>query len=107
MIDIPKALRAVAPTLGRRLSGKGRLNLRTDLDDAALAWSGGKARVEKPGRGESVRLSQAALAQLLYGYRSVPALAGRGEIKGSKKALGALAEAFPTEPFFNYDVDHF
>jgi len=108
MISIPSALRKVAAELGSRMSGAGRLTIRTNLDEVGLTWSKGKLRVGKPyQRGMQARMPQWALAQLLYGYRSAEALAATGILKGSRDAVAALARMFPVTPHFHHLVDHF
>jgi hypothetical protein len=41
LIDIPSALRRLAVDIGSRLSGRGALNPRTNLDCVCLSWNGG------------------------------------------------------------------
>lgn len=108
MINIPSALRSAAGELGGRMSGSGRLTVRTNLDDVHLAWSRGKLRVAPPPGGTpQARLPQWAMAQLLYGYRRADGLAAEGTLKAAGWAVAALEEMFPPRPHFQYSVDHF
>ncbi len=108
MINIPSAMANLAGELGPRMSGRGRLTIRTNLDDVHLAWRGGRLTVGPPRRdGPQARLPQWALAQMFYGYRSPEALAAEGTLKASRAAAAALAEMFPLRPHFQHVVDHF
>jgi len=108
MIHVAGALRKLAPLLGSRMSGIGRLTLRTDLDDAALRWSGGQMSVGKPRKGaRGVAMPQWALAQLIYGYRRAALLAAEGIARGSKADIEVLEQMFPPTPHYHYAVDHF
>jgi predicted acetyltransferase len=108
MINIPAALRKVGQELAGRMSGPGRLNLRTNLDAVGLAWSGGKMTVGRPIAGApSARLPQWALAQMLYGYRTASALAMTGLLKAPPRAVGTLDRMLPQAPHFHYAVDKF
>ena len=108
MVNIPAALTSLAAELGSRMSGRGQLTVRTNLDDVHLSWSGGRLRVGPPRRGgPQARLPQWALAQMLYGYRRAESLAAEGVVRASADAVGALAEMFPVGPHYHYLVDHF
>jgi hypothetical protein len=118
MIRVPAALAAAAGELGSRMAGRGELTIRTNLDDAHLAWSAGKLTVghacpsggSPPGArrgGPQARMPQWALAQLLYGYRSVAALTREGVLQAGAPAAAALTEMFPVRPHYHYLVDHF
>ena len=54
-----------------------------------------------------MRLPQWALAQLLYGYRSVAALRVAGLVDGPRRALENLARFFPVTPHFFHPMDKF
>jgi predicted acetyltransferase len=111
MINVPTALSAAAGELGSRMAGRGELTIRTNLDDVRLGWSAGKLTVGPPRRGgPQARMPQWALAQLLYGYRGVAALAREGAVDAgpqARQALAALAEMFPVRPQYHYLVDRF
>jgi predicted acetyltransferase len=108
MIRIASAMAKLAGELGSRMSGTGRLTIRTNLDDVALTWSKSGLSVGPPLRsGLQAHLPQWALAQMLYGYRGAEALAAGGVVKAPRRAVGALEEMFPVRPHFHYLVDHF
>ena len=103
------ALAKAAPLLALRLSGTGRLCIHTNIDRIWLAWSGGELTVgDKPLAGATrARLSQGALASLLYGYTSALALAADGALKTSGKGLEILGQMFPVSPHYHSRVDAF
>jgi predicted acetyltransferase len=108
MINIPAAMRKIAPLLATRAGGSGRLTIRTNLDDVGLSWSPGRLEVGRPRRqGPTVRLPQWALAQLLYGYRDTDSLVQHGNLAGTKEGISALSMLFPPGPHYHYLVDHF
>ena len=103
------ALAKAAPLLASRLNGTGRLCIQTNIDKVWLAWSGGELTVsEKPLTGAiRAQLPQGALAGLLYGYTSAPALAADGTLKTSRKGLDILSEMFPVTPHYHSRIDAF
>jgi hypothetical protein len=121
MVNIPSALSKAGPVLAARMRGAkaGALTIRTNLDDVALSWgAGGGFRVRgatgasgkspRAAKGaDSVSLPQWALAQLLYGYQRVAALADEGIVSGSPAGLEALDRLFPQLPHYHYRVDCF
>lgn len=109
MINIPEALRKVSSEFSKRMRGKGRLNICTNLDDVGLSWSKGSVSVHKGTIKEalSARMPQWALAQLLYGYRSASGLENAGVLKVSKQAVSILEEMFPLTVHYHYRADHF
>jgi predicted acetyltransferase len=112
MINIPTALAKVGPVLAARVSGAkaGTLTIRTNLDDVVLSWgrgSGFRVQPRRAGAGDTVRLPQWALAQLLFGYQNVDALVTGGVLTGPKAGLEALSRLFPQGPHFHYRVDCF
>ena len=108
LICVPTALSKVAAELGSRMTGTGQLNIRTNLDDVGLAWSGGELNVGAPiPRAPTARMPQWALAQLLYGYRRAAGLEAAGAVKAPRRAMDALEELFPVRPHYHYAVDHF
>jgi predicted acetyltransferase len=108
LVRVPTALGKVAAELGSRMTGSGHLNVRTNLDDVGLAWSGSALRVGDPiRRAPTARMPQWALAQLLYGYRRAAGLEAAGAVKAPRKAIEALEEMFPVRPHYHYAADHF
>jgi predicted acetyltransferase len=120
MINVVSSLRGLAPVLGSRVGGKGRLIVRTNLDSADLRWQAGEMSVvpwtgrrASPGRTSPaagagrVWLPQWALAQLIYGYQDVASLAAADVVKGARKGLEALAVMFPPAPHHFHVVDEF
>ena len=53
------------------------------------------------------RMPQWALAGMLYGYDSAPALAAGGSIKTTGKGLEMLTEMFPITPHYHSRIDAF
>ncbi len=108
MISVPAALRALAPVLAGRVSGRGRLAIRTNLDSAGLAWRDGRLQVEpaRPGV-RAVSLPQWALAQLVYGYAGADELYEARILRGSAAARDHLAALFPPGPHFCCRTDRF
>ena len=112
MINIPSTLGKVAPLLASRLAARGsragELTIRTNLEDVGLRWSRGKLAVGKPSSaGQWVRLPQWALAQLLYGHRSVDTLLAAGQVTGSKAGLKSLDAMLPPCEHFLCPLDLF
>lgn len=108
MINIPSALGKLAPLLAGRVGGRGRLTIRTNLDNATIAWSPGRASVlPASAAGPQAAMPQWALAQLLYGYADAPELADRGILTGSAEAVRIVSGMFPAGPHFFYGVDEF
>jgi predicted acetyltransferase len=109
MINSHSALEKAGPLLAGRMNGQGRLCLQTNNDKVWLSWSAGELAVSRrPLAGAAVvRLPQWALASLLYGYCSAPALAADGSIKTTVKALELLSEMFPVTPHYHSRIDAF
>ena len=108
MIYAASTLRKLAPVIGPRLKGKGRLTLITNSETVSLSWSGKQLAVaDGPGDGANVSLPQWALAQMIYGYRKPSALAGEGVIKAPARALAILERIFPLQAQYFYSVDEF
>ena len=108
MINIPAALRKVAPVLACRMTGSGRLNIHTNLDSVGVRWSRGTLAVGRPLQAaQRVRVPQWALAEMLYGNRDASSLAAAGALAASKKAVAVLDEMFPQRPHFHYLTDKF
>lgn len=108
MISVPSALTKVAPLLASRMSGRGSLNLRTNLDSVGLRWSDGQMRVGAVSpAGPQVCLPQWALAQLLYGYYGAASPSLRGVIKTSPAGLDCLTRMFPQQVPHHSKVDEF
>lgn len=108
MINIPGIFSKIAPLLGSRLRAQGHLNIYTNLESIGLSWTRGKCGICRPqSKHRSVHMPQWALAQLLYGYRSVSSLSASGIVKGSKHSVDVLEDLFPVTPHFFYSVDKF
>ena len=108
MINIPGAMRKLAPVLAGRMTGSGQVSIRTNLEGVCLSWSRGRMTVGPARRrGPQVWTPQWALCQMLYAYRPPSALATRGVLKASAEALDILARLFPPGPQFFYCADEF
>lgn len=108
MINISSALEKLAPLLAERMSGTGRITIRTNMGGVALDWSKRVMTVHPANRsGRQARLPQWALAQMLYGYRDAKAFADAGVLKASADVTGLLTRMFPSGPHYYYLVDAF
>ncbi len=108
MVNIPSALGKLAPMLAERMTGSGRITIRTNLDSVSLSWSRGRMTVGPALRGGAqVWTPQWALCQMLYGYRAVPDLVQCGVLKASAEGRDALGRMFPPGPQFFYCIDEF
>jgi len=108
MINIPSSLKKLAPLLAGRMSGRGRMTIRTNLEDVSLVWSKGRMSVSRPQRrGPQVYLPQWALVQMLYGYQHASSFAVRGVLNGSGRSAALLDQMFPVVPHYYYKVDAF
>ena len=109
VINSITALQKAAPMLAARMSGTGRLCIQTNNDRVWLSWGGGELKVSKRAlAGATVaRMPQWALAGMLYGYDSAPALAAGGNIKTTGKGLEMLTEMFPLTPHYHSRIDAF
>jgi predicted acetyltransferase len=130
LMNVQTTLQKLSPLLASRVSGQGRLILRTNLDSVALSWRRGRMAVKPlagsrpggkigvagilPARGRDardtlpvLRLPQWALAQLIFGFGDVEALALAGTLAGGPAALGLAAEMFPPQRAYFHLVDEF
>lgn len=108
LINLPAALQALRTELGRRTQGSGTLTVLTNLDSVSVTWRDGQVSVGPPvPTAPTVRLPQWAMAQFLYGYRSVDDARAAGAIRGSARALAAFTVLFPPGPHHLYAVDEF
>ena len=108
MINIPSTMDKLAPMLGGRMTTRGKMTIRTNLEDVSLVWSNGRMSVSKPRcRAPQVYLPQWALVQMLYGYQDASSFAARKVLKGSARSVGVLDQMFPTGPHYYYKVDSF
>ncbi len=108
LINVRSVLEKIAPLLARRIGGRGRLGVRTNIESVELSWSSGEMHVG-PGRraGKAVALPQWALAQLVYGYQSAETLLALGVLKGGQESLEVLAAMFPPGPHYLHKADEF
>lgn len=114
IMNLQTTLAKLAPLLAGRMSGAGKLILRTNLEDVELSWRSGRMAVGpvKPadraaGKTLVLRLPQWALAQLIFGFRDVEALALAGTLAGGPVALDLAAQMFPPQRAYFHLVDEF
>jgi predicted acetyltransferase len=128
VINAASALSKLTPILTQRFQpslcgSSGALRLRTAADDVRLTWrnnvvsamaedarfakSRRKTAKAPSGVGGEIRLTQQALAQLLFGYRSAEALAAEGSLKGFSRSVRCLSAFFPVGSHWFWHADYF
>ena len=114
IVDFPACMGAVAAGLGRSWESRpepGRVSLATDLGAVTLevrAGVGNSQVTPAPGGARGgARLGQAALFQLLMGYRTPRDLADNGGLKAAPGQLSLLSRWFPLRMAHMWWADRF